>query len=68
MQIGVTGTRTPTFTSTCPGPGSGTGTSRSWPGCCHSTNWKALMALPQSVIRSNSTSRCSGPRKIWFCR
>src|SRR4051812_7168009 len=35
----------PTLTSTSPGPGSGTGTSRNCPGCCHSTNRKALMVL-----------------------
>ena len=64
----MAGTRTADLDQHLPGPGSGTGTSRSWPGCCHSTNWKALMSLPQSVIRSNSTSRCSGPRKTWFTR
>src|SRR4051794_8476491 len=35
----------PTLTKTSPGPGSGTGTSCNCPGCCHSTNRKALMAL-----------------------
>src|SRR3954462_12134537 len=33
----------PTLTNTSPGPGSGIGTSRNCPGCCHSTNRKALM-------------------------
>src|SRR5215213_8801161 len=36
----------PTFTNTSPGPGSGTGTSRSWPGCCQSTNWNAFTSSP----------------------
>src|SRR6478609_9757057 len=39
----------PTLTSTSPGPGSGTGTSRSWPGCCHSTNWKAFTSVRDPV-------------------
>src|SRR6478609_6669741 len=39
----------PTLTKTSPGPGSGTGTSRSWPGCCHSTNWKAFTSVRDPV-------------------
>src|SRR3954468_16472836 len=35
----------PPLTTPSPGPGSGTGTSRNCPGCCHSTNRKALMVL-----------------------
>src|SRR6478752_4545410 len=42
----------PTLISTSPGPGSGTGTSRSCPGCCHSTNWKALISLPLFPVAS----------------
>ena len=68
MQIGVTRARAADLDQHLPGP-------RFWhrhvPKLARLLPFDELESLdagPQSVIRSNSTSRCSGPRNIWFSR
>ena len=67
MQIGVTHPH-PDLHQYLPGSGLG---HRHVPELARLLPFDELEGLDggaSSVIRSNSTSRCSGPRKIWFCR